>query len=456
MSDNFVDIIFNIFGLFPFVFLIFCGIFLSFKGDFFQIRLLPESAKLMKKAFKESGKSKEITSFKAACTSLSAAVGTGNIAGVTAAISIGGAGAVFWMCLSAVLGMAIKALEITLGINYRKNISGEYHGGPMYYIKYGMPRFLKPLAVLFAIVGIPAVFCTGNITQTNAAVISITDNMTLRFILGLLFTIFTYISVSGGMKRIANVTEKIVPIMSVLYVIICLTVIILNIDFLPQAFKIIVVGAFNPKAVTSGTVGSFFTTALIGARRGIFSNEAGIGTAAIAHSSAQDADSENQGLFGIFEVFVDTILICTLTAVTILCSRIPIEYGKIATSKLASNAISGVFGRFSDMIIGIMLCLFAFSSIIGWAAYGSVFSYFLSGNLLKRVFEMIYPLFCIFGAVADVGLVWKMSDFFSGIMILINLPAIIMLSDEILKKYKKEGKRNVKKTNRKNTGDFRK
>jgi len=455
MKDNFIISLLNSISFFPFVLLIFCGIFLSVKGRFFQLRLLPRSARLMKKAFKESKKSQGVTSFKAACTSLSAAVGTGNIAGVAAAISIGGAGAIFWMWVSAILGMAIKAAEITLGIYYRKNISGNFYGGPMYYIKYGLPKIFKPLAFLFALVGIPAVFCTGNITQTNAAVISVTDNRTIRLILGLIFAFLTYISVSGGINRIARVTEKIVPLMSVLYIIICLIVIILNIDFLPQAFKMIIVGAFKPVAVTSGAVCSFFTTALIGAGRGIFSNEAGIGTGAIAHSTAVDAKEQNQGLFGIFEVFVDTLLICTLTAVTILCSKTPIEYGTVATSKLVSAAISGVFGKTSDIIISLMLCLFAFSSIIGWAAYGGIFSHFLKGDILKRIFEMIYPLFCIIGAVADVGLVWKLSDFFSGIMLCINLPFIIMLSDKALKYFKKEEMRNVQKTNRKNSRNVR-
>ena len=455
MKDNFIISLLNSISFFPFVLLIFCGVFLSVRGRFFQLRLLPRSACLMKKAFRESKKRDGVTSFKAACTSLSAAVGTGNIAGVAAAISIGGAGAVFWMWVSAILGMAIKAAEITLGIYYRKKETGDFFGGPMYYIKYGLSENLKPLAFLFAIVGIPAVFCTGNITQTNAAVISITDNRTIRLILGLVFAFLTYISVSGGINRIAEVTEKIVPSMSVIYIIICLIVIILNIDFLPQAFKMIIVGAFKPRAVTSGAVGSFLTTALIGSSRGIFSNEAGIGTGAIAHSAAVDANPQNQGLFGIFEVFVDTLLICTLTAVTILCSKVPIEYGTVASSKLASAAISAVFGDSSDIIISIMLCLFAFSSIIGWAAYGSIFSHFLKGDKFRKIFEMVYPFFCIIGAVADVGFVWKLSDFFSGIMLCINLPSIIMLSDKALKYFKKEEIGNVQKTNRKNSGNFR-
>lgn len=423
----------------PFCALILCGFYLTFMGDFFQFRLLPRSVKLIKKAFRESKKSNEYTSFKAACTSLSAAVGTGNIAGVSGAIAIGGAGAVFWMWVSALLGMSIKAVETVIGVEYRKSSENNIFGGPMYYIKDGIPK-IKVLSYIFAIVGIPAVFCTGNITQTNAAVISITDNSVLKIIIGLILAVLTLAATSGGIKRIGNITEKIVPVMSVLYIAICFIIIALNIDFLPKAFKMIIVGAFNPKAVTGGAVGSFITTALIGGERGIFSNEAGLGTAPIAHSSAKDANPQFQGLFGIFEVFADTILICTLTALTILCSKTDISYGKTASSELVVASLSNVFGGLAKWIISVMLFLFAFSSIIGWAAYGEAFVKFLFGKRFKKVFTLIYPLGCIVGAVTNVDLAWRLSAFFSGIMLCINLPSLIMLSDQALKYFKKRGK----------------
>lgn len=431
----------------PFALLILCGIYLSVKGKFFQLRLLRDSAKLMKKAFIESKKSNGITSFQAACTSLSAAVGTGNIAGVAGAISIGGAGAVFWMWISALFGMAIKACEIVIGVNYRINKENSFIGGPMYYIKKGLPTVFSPLAIFFAIFGLPAVFCTGNITQTNAAVVSVTEDKALRLILGVFFTALTYAAISGGLKRIGLIAERIVPVMSVLYILICSVLIILNIDFLPQAFKMIIVGAFNPKAITGGAVGSFITVAVIGAERGIFSNEAGLGTASIAHSAAKDANPDYQGLFGIFEVFVDTILICTLTALTILCSRIDISYGKAASSELVVKALDGIFGKTSSILISVMLCLFAFSSIIGWAAYGGIFAEFLLGERFKKAFMLIYPLGCITGAISDVETAWKLSAFFSGIMLCLNLPSLILLSDTALKYFKKEEKKNVSKKN---------
>ncbi len=441
-------------GMLPLSLLIICGIYLSLRGRFFQIRLFPKSVKLMKRAVTSKDRGEGLSSFQAACTSLSAAVGTGNIAGVSAALSVGGAGAVFWMWVSAVFGMAIKATEITIGIKYRKKSGNTFMGGPMVYIREGMPKALKPLGYIFAIAGLPTVFCTGNITQTNAAVFSISENGRIRFICGLVLALLTYSAISGGVKRIGVIAEKTVPLMSVIYLILCGIIIILNIDFLPEAFKMIIVGAFKPSAVTGGAVGSFITSAVIGAQRGVFSNESGLGTAPMAHSLAYDANTEFQGLFGIFEVFVDTLLICTLTALTVLCSRVNIGYGAVASSELVVKALATVFGSASSVIISVMLCVFAFSSIIGWAAYGGIFAEFILGKGFKRLFMVIYPLGCIIGSVTGVEAAWKMSDFLSGIMLCINLPSIIMLWDKDFF-IKKEEKTYVSKKNRKIKRDFR-
>lgn len=447
MLSGFVNLIS---GVFPFTALIFCGIYLTLKGRFFQIMLFPKSFRLMIRAFKSGDKKGELSSFQAACTSLSAAVGTGNIAGVSGALSIGGAGAVFWMWISAVLGMAVKAAEISVGVKHREKTAEGFKGGPMYYIKNGLPR-MKVLAFAFAALGIPAVFCTGNITQANAAITSVSDDKGIKLIIGIIFAVITYISVSGGLGRIGALAERIVPLMSVIYIIICLVIVILNIDFLPEAFKMIFIGAFSPKAVTGGAVGSFVTAALIGAQRGIFSNEAGLGTAAIAHSCAYDADCEAQGLFGIFEVFVDTILICTLTAITVLCSRVDVPYGSVASSELVVSALKTFFGKTAAPIISSMLCLFGFSSIIGWAAYGGMFAEFLWGKRLKSLFMVIYPLGCIFGAVAEVKTAWELSAFFCGIMLCLNLPMVIMLTD--ISFFKKGRKKYVFKANKSDNGN---
>ncbi len=421
-------------GMFPLSLLIIIGLYLTFKGRFFQLKRFPESARLVKKAFCAKKLNCDgISSWQSACTALSATVGTGNIAGVAGALSLGGAGAIFWMWVSAFVGMAIKFAEIVLAIIYRERSGGQYVGGPMYYIKNGLGEKFKLLSFAFAVSAIPAVICTGNITQTNAAVLSIGDSLAVRLTVGLIFTVLVAVVATGGAKRIGLVTDKIIPIMSILYIVLSLGVVFLNFDFLPEAFGMIMKGAFTPKAVTGGAVGSVITSVITGASRGVFSNEAGLGTSAMAHSAAFDADEKTQGLFGIFEVFVDTILICTLTALTILCSRVNIDYGNIASSELVAEALSGCYGKAAEYLLGIMMALFAFSSVIGWALYGDICSSFLFAEKGKRIFLKIYPLGCLLGALCNVGLAWRLSEFFNGIMLCINLPVVLLLSNKALK-----------------------
>lgn len=440
-------------GMFPFALLMICGAYLTLKGRFFQFSRFPQSVRLVKKAYKtKKNTSCGISSLQSACTALSATVGTGNIAGVAGAVSLGGAGAVFWMWISALVGMAIKFGEISLAIHFREKNGGRYIGGPMYYIKNGLPKALRPLGYIFALAGIPAVLCSGNITQTNAAVSSLGGGLCTKLTSGIAFALLTALVIKGGAKRIGAVTEKIIPVMSVLYTLLALGVIILNIDFLPSAFKMIIKGAFSPKAVTGGAVGSAMTAVMTGASRGIFSNEAGLGTSAMAHSEAYDADESIQGLFGIFEVFIDTILICTLTALTILCSGVNIEYGSIASSELVAGALSVCFGKASSVILAVMMCIFAFSSVIGWALYGDVCISYLFGGRLKKLFSALYPAACLLGALFDVSAAWRLSSFFNGIMLCTNLPAILLLSDNFLKI---EGKRIDKGKNRKASADFK-
>lgn len=428
-------------GMLPFSLLMLCGLYITFKGNFFQFSLFSKSAKLIKKAFSEKKNSSQgVSSLQSACTALSATVGTGNIAGVAGAISLGGAGAIFWMWISALLGMAIKFAEISLAIQFRKKRKQGFIGGPMYYIKHGLSNKFKPLAYIFALAGIPAVFCTGNITQTNAAIASIGGGIGTKITAGLLFSLFTALVVTGGSERIGAVTERIVPFMSVLYTLLCFGVIILNIELLPNAFKMIITGAFSPRAVTGGAVGSIMTAAITGASRGIFSNEAGLGTSAMAHSEAYDAKSETQGLFGIFEVFVDTIFICSITALTILCSSVNIDYGSIASTELVSSSLAVCYGKASSIILAIMMCIFAFSSVIGWAVYGDVCVSFLFGERMKKFFLCLYPIACLIGALLDAEFAWRISEFFNGIMLCVNLPAILLLSDNFTKITKKETK----------------
>lgn len=434
-------------GTLPFTILIITGIYLTLKGKFFQFGRFPKSVSLVVKAFKSEKGSGEISSIRAACTAISATVGTGNIAGVAGAISIGGAGAVFWMWISALCGMAVKFGEIALAVIYREKQGEKFRGGPMYYIKNGLSKGFGFLSILYAVSTVPAVIAGGNMTQTNASVMAIGNNMKTRLIAGIIFCIATALIAGGGIKRVGAVTEKLVPLMSVIYVIMSLVIIISNIDFLPTAFKMIFEGAFNPRAVTGGAVGSVRTAMMIGASRGVFSNEAGLGTSAMAHSVAFDADSKTQGLFGVFEVFIDTLLLCTLTVLTILCSRVKINYGVAASTELVRDALATDFGSWSQILLAVMMCVFGFSSVIGWAVYGDICTEYLWGKKGKAVFRVIYPISCIIGAVCNTEFVWRLAAFFNGIMLCINLPAILLLSDDFLKEDKNEKEnRRIKKS----------
>ncbi len=428
-------------GALPFCLLLITGILLTLRGRFFQFKKFPFSCSLILKAFKTKKHKGEISSFGAACTAISATVGTGNIVGVAGALSIGGAGAIFWMWISALCGMTVKFGEIVLAIIYRESYKENYRGGPMYYIKNGLGDRFKFLSALFAVFTLPAVFIGGNMTQTNASVTSVTANYKSRLALGIIFAIATALIIGGGIKRIGKVTEKLVPIMSAIFVIMSTVILIINIDFLPTAFKMIFEGAFNPKAVTGGAVGSIHTAMMIGASRGIFSNEAGLGTSAMAHSAAFDAKPDTQGLFGIFEVFVDTILLCTLTALTILCSRVNIEYGKTASTELVESALGTIFGSTSHILLAIMMCTFGFSSVIGWAVYGEIATEYLFGKKSTLFYKLMYPIACILGAIANTATVWRLASLFNGIMLCINLPPILLMCNEFLES-EKNGKKN--------------
>lgn len=430
-------------GSLPFCVLIISGIILTLRGRFFQFKKLPKSVFLVGKAFKAPKNGGEINSFKAACTAISATVGTGNIVGVAGAIAIGGAGAVFWMWISALMGMAVKYGEISLAIIYRENKGEKFRGGPMYYIKEGMPKAFKITGPVFAFIAIFAVMVGGNMTQTNASLTSVSKNNGFLVFGGLLFCILTALITTGGIRRVGNVTEKLVPLMSFFYVIIALYIIFINREYIPIAFLKIIKGAFNPRAVTGGVISSIGTAMMIGASRGVFSNEAGLGTSAMAHSAAFDADSRIQGMFGIFEVFLDTIVLCTLTALTILCSGVNIEYGKYASIELVEQAFSVGIGVFSKPILALMMCVFGFSSVIGWAVYGDICTEYLFGEKGRYIFKFIYPLSCIVGALISSDTVWRMAGFLNGIMLCINVPAVLFLSNKYLKE-DKNGRKNKK------------
>ncbi|MBR2504184.1 MAG: sodium:alanine symporter family protein, partial [Oscillospiraceae bacterium] len=325
------------------------GLYLSLRTGFIQIRKFPYALKnTIGKIFdKKSAQDGSITPFQAVCTALAATIGTGNIAGVAGAIAIGGPGAVFWMWISALLGMCTKFSEVTLAVHYReRNKKGEYIGGPMYYIKNGLGKNWMWLAYLYAFFGTCAVFGTGNATQVNTIVSAIDSALlnygtvsegslnVLNLLIGIVICFAVLLILFGGIKRIGSVAEKLVPFMALLYVVLALGLIAVNAGKLPAVFGSIFAGAFNPQAVTGGVVGSMFTSMTKGVSRGIFSNEAGLGTGSIAHACADTSDPVKQGLFGIFEVFMDTIVVCTMTAMVILLSGVNITDGQAAGAEL--------------------------------------------------------------------------------------------------------------------------
>lgn len=419
------------------------GLYLSLRTGFIQLRKFPYAMKsTLGRMFKKREASDgALTPFQAVCTALAATVGTGNIAGVAGAIAIGGPGAVFWMWVSALLGMCTKFTEVTLAVHFReKNRQGDWVGGPMYYIKNGLGRNWMWLAYLFAIFGVFTVFGTGNATQVNtitAAINSALINFNVisqdavsvsNLIIGIIITILVALILLGGIKRIGNVTERLVPVMAVLYIVLALGVIFLNIGKVPAVFGSIISGAFNPTAVTGGVVGSMFLSMQKGVSRGIFSNEAGLGTGSIAHACADTRKPVKQGLFGIFEVFMDTIIICTLTAFVVLISGVEVPYGTNVGAELTIAGFTNVYGNWISIFTAIAMCCFAFSTTIGWGLYGSRCIEFLFGSKVIKPFMVVYALVSILGATTDLGLIWNIADTFNGLMAIPNLVAVFLLS----------------------------
>ena len=437
------------------------GLYLSIRTRFLQIRKFPYAIKTtIGRVFrKREASDGAMTPFQAVCTALAATVGTGNIAGVAGAIAIGGPGAVFWMWISAALGMCTKFSEVTLAVHFREtNARGELIGGPMYYIKNSLGKNWRWLATLFSLFGVLTVFGTGNATQVNTITTAINSALlnyhlinedavsTSNLIIGIIIAILVATVLLGGVKRIGRVTEKLVPFMALIYIVLSLGVILLNLNRVPSVFASIVEGAFSPASVTGGVVGSFFLSMKKGVSRGIFSNEAGLGTGSIAHACADTKKPVKQGFFGIFEVFTDTIVICTLTALVILCSGTPVGYGEAAGAELTISGFTSTYGNWVSIFTAIALCCFAFSTIIGWGLYGArCIEYLLKEKSIKP-FMVAYSLVAIIGATADLGLMWSVAETFNGLMAIPNLIALFLLSGTVARLVKQyfetEGKTN--------------
>ena len=424
------------------------GLYLSIRTNFLQIRKFPYAIKTtLGRIFRKHDASDgAITPFQAVCTALAATVGTGNIAGVAGAIAIGGPGAIFWMWVSALFGMCTKYAEVTLAVHYREiNANGELVGGPMYYIKNGLSKKWHWLAYLFAAFGVLTVFGTGNATQVNTITTAINSALlnynvisesavsTSNLIIGIIIAILIAMILLGGIKRIGHVTEKLVPFMALLYILLGLGVILLNIQNVPAVFASIFRGAFQPRAVTGGIVLSMFTSLKKGVSRGIFSNEAGLGTGSIAHACADTKKPVKQGMFGIFEVFTDTIVICTLTALVILCSGVAVDYGKAAGAELTILGFTSTYGSWVSIFTAVAMCCFAFSTAVGWGLYGARCIEFLFSEKVIKPFMVIYSLVAILGATANLGLMWSIAETFNGLMAIPNLIALFLLSGTVVK-----------------------
>jgi len=438
-----------IWGIPAMVCIIGVGLLLSVRTGFLQIRKFPYAIRTtIGRIFRRKDASDgAMTPFQAVCTALAATVGTGNIAGVAGAIAIGGPGAVFWMWCSALLGMCTKFAEVTLAVHFReRNKNGELVGGPMYYIKNGLGSRWQFLAVLYSLFGVLTVFGTGNATQVNTIVTAIDSALlatgsglngilpTLNLIVGVVVAMMVAMVLLGGVKRIGSVTEKLVPFMALFYIVLALGVVALNYRRFPAVLASIVGGAFDPQAVTGGAIGSVFLSMQKGVSRGIFSNEAGLGTGSIAHACADTHKPVKQGMFGIFEVFADTIVICTLTAVVILCSGVPVGYGSAAGAELTISGFTATYGGWSSIFTAVALCCFAFSTIIGWGLYGSrCIEFLFHTDKVVGPFLVVYSFVSILGATVDLGLLWSIADTFNGLMSIPNLIALLLLSGTVAK-----------------------
>lgn len=436
------------------------GIYLSARVGFLQFTKFGYAMKnTVGKVFqKQNAGEGEVTPFQAVTTALAATVGTGNIAGVTGAIAVGGPGAVFWMWISALFGMVTKYAEVVLAIRYReRNSKGDWVGGPMYYIKNGLGKGWNWLAVVFSLLGALAAFGIGNMTQVNTIAESINTaidafggntavNSVLIFgqsvpfsslIIGGIVAIIVALVLFGGIKRIGSVAEKLVPIMAAIYIVCGCAVIISNIGAVGKVFGMIFKGAFNAEAALGGAFGiTIMTTIQKGVGRGVFSNEAGLGSAPMAHAASSESDPVKQGLYGIFEVFMDTIVICTLTALTLLCGAengVVIEWGKSAGVELMSTSLATVFGtQIGSTIVAVAISLFALTTILSWSLYGSRCCEYMLGTKMVPIYQVIFVAVILVGASLELELVWNVADTLNGFMAIPNLIALLGLSGVVI------------------------
>ena len=438
------------------------GVYLSCRVGFIQFAKFGYTMRnTLGKVFKKTQAGEgEVTPFQAVATALAATVGTGNIAGVTGAICVGGPGAVFWMWISALFGMVTKYAEVVLAVKYReRNDQGDWVGGPMYYIRNGLGKGFNWLACLFCVLGALAAFGIGNMTQVNTIATSVNtaidsfggttaaytvalfgQNVPISSIMiGAVVAMIVGMVLFGGIKRIGAVAELMVPVMAAIYILASILVVGFNFEHIGNVFAMIFQGAFNAEAALGGAFGiTIMTTIQKGVGRGVFSNEAGLGSAPMAHAASSERDPVKQGLYGIFEVFMDTIVICTLTALTLLCGAgDQIVWGQSAGAELISASFSSVLGpQFGSTLVAVAITLFALSTILSWSLYGTRCCEFLLGSAAARVYQVLFVAVILVGATLKLDLVWDIADTLNGFMAVPNLVALLGLSPVVIKQTK--------------------
>ncbi len=427
------------------------GLYLSLRLGFVQITLFPRALRTFAEKLRPGMEQAEdgVSPFQALCTALGATVGTGNLVGVAGAICLGGPGAIFWIWVCGVLGMAVKFAEAVLAVRYRVKEPSGYAGGPMYVITRGLGEAWRPLAWVYCLCGLAASFGVGNGVQINAVVSGFQQvrlsfggsaSMGGGFILGLALAAFLWLLLSGGAKRIGKAAEGMVPLAAAGYILLCGGVLLARHQAVPEAFSAIMRGAFDPRAVTGGMLGSAFRALRVGCSRGVFTNEAGMGTASIAHAGAQVDHPAQQGLMGIVEVFLDTVVICTLTALVILVSGVPIPYGHDAGAELTTLAFSTVYGQWASVAIAAALALFAIATVLGWSLYGGRCAEFLFGSRAWKLYVPAQAAVAGLASVVDTRLVWQLSELLNGLMVIPNLITLAVLTPELrrlTKEYRK-------------------
>ncbi|HOH89409.1 MAG: sodium:alanine symporter family protein [Clostridia bacterium] len=410
------------------------GLYLTIRTNFLSFAKLGYVLKntLFKMFSKEGRGEGEVTAFQAVATALAATVGTGNIAGVATAIALGGPGAIFWLWVSGALGMTTKFAEVVLSINYReKTPDGRFVGGPMYYIEKGLK--LKWLAYIFAAFGALAAFGIGNMVQANSVAASLEVTFGInKMVAGVVMAVLAAVVIIGGIKRIGQVTELLVPFMAAFYIIGGVIILIINAGQLPGALALIFGSAFTGHAAVGGFAGAvMMETMKRGIARGVFSNEAGLGSAPIAHAAATTDHPVRQGLWGVFEVFVDTIIICTLSGLTIMVSGVwsSGETGAALSTLAFETSLPGIGGY----IVSIGIMLFAFSTILGWAYYGERCAEYLFGPKVNMVYRVLWIPFIVIGAIGGLNFLWDLADTMNGLMAIPNLIGVLGLSGVVIK-----------------------